>query len=95
MGVKCKYVFVQDCSVEKAFTVFTNNVPCGRGGASCVSTIKVQLHGKEILFTSAVGLVRIDGASFRKFPVVGEGIFKLMNIVCWWCAIVHQLRFKE
>ena len=84
MGVKCQYVFVQDCSIEKAFTVFTNNVPCGRGGASCVSAVKVQLHGKEILFTTAVGLVRIDGAPFRKFPVVGEGIlFTLMNIGYW------------
>ena len=70
---KCQYVFAQDCSENKLFTVFTKNRACGRFGAACVDSVTVVLAGYKIQFHRVVRLAIINGVKFTSFPVVRPG----------------------
>ena len=72
---KCQYIFAQDCSERKLFTVYTRNRACGWFGAACVDAVTVVLAGYKIQFSRVVRLVIINGVKHNRFPIVRPGKF--------------------
>ena len=70
---KCEYVFAQDCSKNKLFTVYTKNQRCGWGGASCAASVTVVLAGYKIQFSRAKRTAIINGVKHTIFPFVRPG----------------------
>ena len=69
----CQYVFAQDCSKSKLFTVYTKNQRCGWRGASCVESVTVVLAGYKIDFSRAKRVAIINGVKYTSFPIVRPG----------------------
>ena len=76
---KCQYLFAQDCSENKLFTVYTKNLACGRGGASCTAAVTVILAAYRIHFNRVKRTAVINGVKYRNFPIVRPGKFNDIN----------------
>ena len=70
---KCEYVFAQDCSKNKLFTVYTKNRRCGWGGASCAASVTVVLAGYKIQFSRVKRTAIVNGVKHTTFPIVRPG----------------------
>ena len=73
MGI-CDYVFAEDCSGDKAFSVVTKNIACGLfRSASCTAAVTVRIAGYEITLSRAVRTAVVNGVKIRKFPIKRPG----------------------
>ena len=70
---KCQYIFAQDCSENKLFTVYAKNLACGWGGASCTAAVTVILAGYKIQFSRVKRRAIINGVKYGNFPIVRPG----------------------
>lgn len=72
---KCEYIFAEDCSSAKSFTVWTKNVACGRPSrrVSCVSYVRVIIGRFEIKLARRPGTAIVNGAKITQFPCKRAG----------------------